>query len=86
MSLHAGTGKKLFAQLLGLEVCLLMIWPMNRLINYCNGTRDYMVPAVWGQVRRSTIRAVLELTMPKQVDRREDPYTPQQSGGCCTVM
>ncbi|KAN0077881.1 GGL domain containing protein [Elaphomyces granulatus] len=21
-----------------------------------------------------------------QVDKREDPYAPQQSGGCCTVM
>ncbi|QKX53351.1 uncharacterized protein TRUGW13939_00429 [Talaromyces rugulosus] len=39
------------------------------LINYCNNTRDFMVPSVWGQV-----------------DKREDPYAPQQSGGCCTVM
>lgn len=21
-----------------------------------------------------------------QVDKREDPYAPQQQGGCCTVM
>ncbi|OXV08755.1 hypothetical protein Egran_03486 [Elaphomyces granulatus] len=21
-----------------------------------------------------------------QVDKREDPYAPQQSGGCCTIM
>ncbi|KAI9931608.1 hypothetical protein MW887_010185 [Aspergillus wentii] len=40
-----------------------------RLINYCNNTRDFMVPSVWGQV-----------------DKREDPYAPQQQGGCCTVM
>jgi guanine nucleotide-binding protein subunit gamma len=39
------------------------------LINYCNNTRDFMVPSVWGQV-----------------DKRDDPYAPQQSGGCCTVM
>ncbi|PKX94757.1 guanine nucleotide-binding protein subunit gamma [Aspergillus novofumigatus IBT 16806] len=39
------------------------------LINYCNNTRDFMVPSVWGQV-----------------DKREDPYAPQQQGGCCTVM
>nr|ACY56336.1 heterotrimeric G-protein gama subunit [Monascus ruber] len=42
------------------------------LINYCNNTRDFMVPSVWGQ------RA--------QVDKRDDPYAPQQQGGCCTVM
>ncbi|KAJ5278725.1 hypothetical protein N7478_004097 [Penicillium angulare] len=41
-----------------------------RLISYCNNTRDFMVPSVWGQV-----------------DRREDPYAPQQQGaGCCSVM
>ncbi|KAL2218737.1 G-protein complex gamma subunit GpgA [Thermoascus aurantiacus ATCC 26904] len=39
------------------------------LINYCNNTRDFMVPSVWGQV-----------------DKREDPYAPQQQSGCCTVM
>ncbi|KAI3021416.1 hypothetical protein CBS147347_7919 [Aspergillus niger] len=42
---------------------------LSRLINYCNNTRDFMVPSVWGQV-----------------DKREDPYAPQQQGGCCTVM
>ncbi|KAK4862777.1 hypothetical protein LT330_002910 [Penicillium expansum] len=41
----------------------------NSLISYCNNTRDFMVPSVWGQV-----------------DKREDPYAPQQQGGCCTVM
>jgi guanine nucleotide-binding protein subunit gamma, fungi len=39
------------------------------LINYCNSTRDYMVPSVWGQI-----------------DKKEDPYMPQQEGGCCSVM
>lgn len=42
------------------------------LITYCNQTRDYMVPSVWGQV-----------------DKKEDPYNPQSSGGsdgCCVVM
>ncbi|KAI5279726.1 Guanine nucleotide-binding protein subunit gamma [Ascosphaera aggregata] len=39
------------------------------LINYCNATRDYMVPSIWGQI-----------------DKREDPYAPQQSSGCCTLM
>ncbi|KAK2765355.1 Guanine nucleotide-binding protein subunit gamma [Arachnomyces sp. PD_36] len=41
----------------------------SSLINYCNATRDFMVPSVWGQV-----------------DKREDPYAPQQSGGCCIIM
>ncbi|KAI1378243.1 GGL domain-containing protein [Hypoxylon crocopeplum] len=39
------------------------------IIAYCNSTRDYMVPSVWGAVPRS-----------------EDPYAPQQNGGCCLVM
>ncbi|KAK7750945.1 Guanine nucleotide-binding protein subunit gamma [Diatrype stigma] len=39
------------------------------IIAYCNSTRDYMVPCVWGAVPRG-----------------EDPYAPQQSGGCCLVM
>jgi guanine nucleotide-binding protein subunit gamma len=39
------------------------------IIAYCNSTRDYMVPSVWGAVPRG-----------------EDPYAPQQSGGCCMVM
>jgi guanine nucleotide-binding protein subunit gamma len=41
------------------------------LIQYCNTTKDFMVPSLWGPV-----------------DKREDPYTPQQQGGCagCTVM
>ncbi|TLS29688.1 hypothetical protein PpBr36_00476 [Pyricularia pennisetigena] len=39
------------------------------IIAYCNSTRDYMVPSVWG-------------TVPKG----EDPYAPQQNGGCCLVM
>ncbi|KAI5302717.1 hypothetical protein KEM56_000420 [Ascosphaera pollenicola] len=43
--------------------------PGVSLINYCNATRDYMVPSIWGQV-----------------DKRDDPYAPQQTSGCCTVM
>ncbi|PSS00978.1 GGL domain-domain-containing protein [Coniella lustricola] len=39
------------------------------IIAYCNSTRDYMVPSVWGVVPKG-----------------EDPYAPQQSGGCCVVM
>lgn len=39
------------------------------IIAYCNSTRDYMVPSVWGAVPRG-----------------EDPYAPQQSGGCCVMM
>jgi guanine nucleotide-binding protein subunit gamma len=39
------------------------------IIAYCNSTRDYMVPSVWGAVPRG-----------------EDPYAPQQNGGCCIVM
>ena len=29
---------------------------------------------------------VLTLVRDVQVDKREDPYAPQQSGGCCSVM
>lgn len=29
---------------------------------------------------------VLTLVRDLQVDKREDPYAPQQSGGCCSVM
>ncbi|KAH6625034.1 guanine nucleotide-binding protein subunit-like protein [Chaetomium sp. MPI-SDFR-AT-0129] len=39
------------------------------IIAYCNSTRDYMVPSVWGPVPKG-----------------EDPYAPQQSGGCCIIM
>ncbi|KAK4238143.1 GGL domain-containing protein [Achaetomium macrosporum] len=39
------------------------------IIAYCNSTRDYMVPSVWGQVPKG-----------------DDPYAPQQNGGCCVVM
>ncbi|KAK4043241.1 guanine nucleotide-binding protein subunit-like protein [Parachaetomium inaequale] len=39
------------------------------IIAYCNSTRDYMVPNVWGPVPKG-----------------DDPYAPQQSGGCCIVM
>ncbi|TLD23231.1 hypothetical protein PspLS_07275 [Pyricularia sp. CBS 133598] len=39
------------------------------IIAYCNSTRDYMVPSVWGAVPKG-----------------EDPYAPQQNGGCCLVM
>ncbi|KAK4157997.1 guanine nucleotide-binding protein subunit-like protein [Chaetomidium leptoderma] len=39
------------------------------IIAYCNSTRDYMVPSVWGPVPKG-----------------DDPYAPQQSGGCCIVM
>lgn len=36
--------------------CLTMSVLFYRLINYCNNTRDFMVPSVWGQVcRRSSI-------------------------------
>ncbi|KAL8714907.1 MAG: hypothetical protein Q9220_001420 [cf. Caloplaca sp. 1 TL-2023] len=40
-----------------------------RLIQYCQNTKDFMVPSLWGQV-----------------DKREDPYAPQQPQGCCAVM
>ncbi len=42
---------------------------LHSIIAYCNSTRDYMVPSVWGILPKS-----------------EDPYAPQQSGGCCVVM
>lgn len=59
------------------------------LINYCSNTRDFMVPSVWGQVcfSPSVLPGDMELTlMAIKVDKREDPYAPQQQGGCCTVM
>ncbi|KAI4290258.1 MAG: hypothetical protein L6R35_000452 [Caloplaca aegaea] len=40
-----------------------------KLIQYCQNTKDFMVPSLWGQV-----------------DKREDPYAPQQPQGCCSVM
>lgn len=42
---------------------------LKSIIAYCNSTRDYMVPSVWGVVPKG-----------------EDPYAPQQNGGCCLVM
>ncbi|KAL8934380.1 MAG: hypothetical protein Q9211_005253 [Gyalolechia sp. 1 TL-2023] len=39
------------------------------LIHYCQNTKDFMVPSLWGQV-----------------DKREDPYAPQQPNPCCSVM
>ncbi|EXJ74251.1 hypothetical protein Z517_02890 [Fonsecaea pedrosoi CBS 271.37] len=41
------------------------------LINYCNQTRDYMVPSVWGQVDRK--------------EDPYNPQSGG-SEGCCTVM
>ncbi|KAL8874230.1 MAG: hypothetical protein Q9174_000422 [Haloplaca sp. 1 TL-2023] len=41
----------------------------DSLIQYCQNTKDFMVPSIWGQV-----------------DKREDPYAPQQPNGCCSVM
>lgn len=32
---------------------------MRSLINYCNNTRDFMVPSVWGQVRRDNYASYL---------------------------
>jgi guanine nucleotide-binding protein subunit gamma len=46
-----------------------MLTRSDSIIAYCNSTRDYMVPSVWGPVPKG-----------------EDPYAPQQSGGCCIVM
>lgn len=48
---------------------VLLTFVPHSIIAYCNSTRDYMVPSVWGVVPKG-----------------EDPYAPQQSGGCCTVM
>lgn len=41
------------------------------LINYCNSTRDYMVPSVWGQVDRK--------------EDPYNPQSGG-SDGCCSVM
>ncbi|KAI4160636.1 MAG: hypothetical protein LQ342_005569 [Letrouitia transgressa] len=39
------------------------------LIQYCQNTKDFMVPSLWGSV-----------------DKRDDPYAPQQPNNCCSVM
>ncbi|KAG2191781.1 hypothetical protein INT46_000180 [Mucor plumbeus] len=39
------------------------------LISYCNGTKDPLVPSVWGPI-----------------DKKDDPFAPSHSGGCCTIM
>jgi guanine nucleotide-binding protein subunit gamma, fungi len=44
---------------------------VNSLINYCNQTRDYMVPSVWGQVDKK--------------EDPYNPQSAG-SDGCCTVM
>ena len=52
--------------------------------------KDFMVPSRWGAVSRAHQgRLQIEQSLTQhshQVDKREDPYAPQQSGGCCTVM
>jgi hypothetical protein len=32
------------------------------------------------------LQHVQPLTPTAQIDKREDPYAPQQQSGCCTVM
>ncbi|CDS04899.1 hypothetical protein LRAMOSA07429 [Lichtheimia ramosa] len=41
----------------------------TRLIDYCQDTRDPMLPSVWGPI-----------------DKKDDPFAPNSSGGCCSVM
>ena len=42
------------------------------LISYCNNTRDYMVPSVWGQIDKK--------------DDPYNPQSAQGGDGCCVVM
>ncbi len=46
-----------------------------------------MVPSRWGSVRYAptTPPYYPPLTV-LQIDKRDDPYAPQQQGGCCTIM
>ncbi|KAK0941865.1 hypothetical protein LTR48_001308 [Friedmanniomyces endolithicus] len=49
--------------------------------------KDFMVPSRWGSVRcaPTTPPYYPPLTL-LQIDKRDDPYAPQQQGGCCTIM
>ncbi|GAM86034.1 hypothetical protein ANO11243_040440 [Dothideomycetidae sp. 11243] len=50
--------------------------------------KDFMVPSKWGTVSFGT-RVSIAITKnadADQVDKRDDPYAPQQSGGCCVIM
>jgi len=52
--------------------------------------KDFMVPSRWGTVSPSIKKAISTESPIKsftsQIDKRDDPYAPQQQGGCCTVM
>lgn len=50
--------------------------------------KDFMVPSRWGTVSFPVANFTrwTSLTNLPQIDKREDPYAPQQQSGCCTVM
>jgi len=50
--------------------------------------KDWMVPSRWGTVCNHQMSMNLRVYADRlrQIDKRDDPYAPQQSGGCCTVM
>jgi len=53
------------------RICIANPFTTNSLINYCNQTRDYMVPSVWGQVDKK--------------EDPYNPQSGG-SDGCCVVM
>lgn len=52
--------------------------------------KDFMVPSRWGTVGRHSQASrylIRPMLIRNQIDKREDPYAPQTTGGgCCTVM
>jgi len=48
--------------------------------------KDWMVPSRWGTVSTRAQAVPLTRLTHAQIDKRDDPYAPQQSNGCCIVM
>ena len=60
------------------------------IISYTNSTKDFMVPSVWGTVDKVRYPPFGSLSCPQPKlihwSQKDDPYAPQQNGGCCAVM
>ena len=48
--------------------------------------KDWMVPSRWGTVGLHSHYVPVNMLTYLKIDKREDPYAPQQSNGCCIVM
>jgi len=60
---------------------------MRSLINFTEKEpKDWMIPSRWGTVSGFISAFTSRYADPHQIDKRDDPYAPQQSAGCCTVM